>query len=251
MSTFSNVTSFDNDGFEWNFEPSSWKIKDETGVLEGSCGSHEILEQGKILRISPPSKKDFWARTFYNPILIKNDASGLLYTIPISMEATIKVDFEYEAKSQFDQAGLFIHVDNDHWVKAGIEYCDGNYKLSVVVCNKGYSDWSTQPWANGAAKLRIHKVNISSSIVVEAAPLQSEKEAPNASNTVKYESIRIAHLSTNNGYLDTDPYLQEDLDIKWKIGPFAACPTSQFGCTAAFSNFFIGPLEETTHSCTL
>ena len=263
-------TSFDDINLEWYNEPTSWNrnvsisdqdtietttgidstnfidtsIIDTTntiGIIEGSGGSYQINNHGKVLILYPPAKKDFWSKTFYNPILIKNDASGLLYNIPINMESTIKIDFKYEAYAQFDQAGLLIYIDNNHWVKAGIEYCDGAYKLSVVVCNDGYSDWSTQPWNNGAAKLRIHKVNISDSIVVEAAPYTTNTNTTDTN--VDYQSIRIAHLSIPiKG--DTD----STSTSTWRIGPFAACPTAQLGCHAEFTSFHIGPLEQTTHS---
>jgi regulation of enolase protein 1 (concanavalin A-like superfamily) len=42
--------------------------------------------------------------------------------------------------------------------QAGIEYCDGAARLSVVVTNI-FSDWSTQPWPSTAARLRLHKIN--------------------------------------------------------------------------------------------
>ena len=44
--------------------------------------------------------------------------------------------------SQFDQAGLIIFKDPEHWLKTGIEFVDGHPKLSCVITNM-YSDWST------------------------------------------------------------------------------------------------------------
>ena len=37
-------------------------------------------------------------------------------------------------------------VDDNTWVKAGIEFTDGYPRLSCVVTNNGFSDWSTQRW---------------------------------------------------------------------------------------------------------
>ena len=54
-----------------------------------------------------------------------------------------------------------IAVDENAWVKAGIEYTDGAPRLSCVVTNDGgFSDWSTQPWVNwddvaGATSIRV------------------------------------------------------------------------------------------------
>lgn len=97
------MTRFDNEKMVWLNNPSDWGVVDDTGELEGSGGSFSIENEGTILKLSPPACKDFWARTFYTPLLIKNDASGLLCTISSEEESTIYVDFEYTPVSQFDQ----------------------------------------------------------------------------------------------------------------------------------------------------
>jgi regulation of enolase protein 1 (concanavalin A-like superfamily) len=199
---------------------------------EGYGGVVTVSEGGDELRLSAPAKKDFWSKTFYSPLLIKSDASALLCSIEDDVEVTVKTDFQFEPKSQFDQGGLLVYVDEAHWVKCGIEYCDGSPRLSVVVCND-YSDWSTQPWAATAVSLKIHKVKQSDSIVVEAAPL----------GTDHYQFIRIAHLAVN---ADTSKGR-----LPWRVGPYAACPIRQSGCETLFRNFSIGPREASTHSAEL
>ena len=64
--------------------------------------------------------------------------------IPWEEEATITTSFTLKPKEQFDQAGIMVIVNENVWVKAGIEYTDGFPNLSCVVTNDGYSDWSTQ-----------------------------------------------------------------------------------------------------------
>jgi regulation of enolase protein 1 (concanavalin A-like superfamily) len=178
------INHFNHASLFWLHEPTKWAILDPNGELEGSGGSFQISSDGKELRMCAPSKKDFWSKTFYNPLLIKSDASALLTIIPNNHEITTKIDFEFEPKSQFDQAGLLIYIDDQHWVKCGIEYCDGSPRLSVVVTNE-FSDWSTQPWGSNSVSLKVHKVNQSNSLVVEAAPLGSSD----------FQFVRIAHLS--------------------------------------------------------
>ena len=46
-----------------------------------------------------------------------------------------------EYKARFDQAGLMIRLDNENYLKAGIEFVDGKYNISVVVTHHT-SDWS-------------------------------------------------------------------------------------------------------------
>lgn len=179
------VNSFDHPNLVWLHEPTKWTISDPTGEFEGSGGFFQISSDAKELRMYAPSKKDFWSKTFYNPLLIKSDASALITNVPVNHEITAKIDLIFEPKSQFDQAGLLIYIDDHHWVKCGIEYCDGTSRLSVVVTNE-FSDWSTQPWQSNSISLKVHKVNQSDSIVVEAAPLDS---------TYDFQFVRIAHLS--------------------------------------------------------
>jgi regulation of enolase protein 1 (concanavalin A-like superfamily) len=52
--------------------------------------------------------------------------------------------FRGDFEAQYDQAGLMLRVDAEHWIKAGLEFADGRLWLSVVVTN-GVSDWSQQP----------------------------------------------------------------------------------------------------------
>jgi len=225
------INSFNDNRLIWLNNPSSWNIDDNTGEKEGSCGNSNIEQDGKLLIIYPPTKKDFWLKTFYTPLLIKTDASALLCDIPLEIESTCKIDLSLNAITQFDQGGLLVYIDESHWMKCGIEYCDGMPRLSVVVTNT-FSDWSTQMWSSLSVRLKIHKVRQSDSIVVEAAEIGSED----------YHFIRIAHLSHSH---------TSDSPIRWRIGPYSASPIKNNGCFASFSNFFVGDKEESAHSSNL
>jgi regulation of enolase protein 1 (concanavalin A-like superfamily) len=224
---------FNDSGWSWLYRPDSWGRADDSCEQEGT---HSVSEDGSQLSFYPPARRDFWSRTFYTPLLKKSDASGYLFSIDLNEEATIKVDFEFTPRTQFDQAGLLVYLDDEHWMKCGIEYCDGHPQLSVVVCNC-FSDWSVQPWTHTSARIKIHKVNQSRSVVVEAAPLGSED----------YKFIRIAHLSTSSSN-SLVPSVESAPCVSWRVGPFSACPISQQGCRATFFNMHIGPSESTTHN---
>lgn len=126
-------------------------------------------------------------------------------------------------------------------MRAGIELCDGSPRLSVVVCNV-FSDWSTQPWPCNAARLRVHKITQSSSLVVEAATLGSED----------FQFVRIAHLSAMSIHKGEDLNDLEKhgaaVEKSWRVGPFSAVPMQQKGCRAHFRNFRIGNKEKSTHN---
>jgi regulation of enolase protein 1 (concanavalin A-like superfamily) len=97
------IQSFSDEGMVWLNNPTEWNVPDETGQQEGSGGHFAVEDDGKILKLAPPAFKDFWARTFYSPLLIKHDASALLCTVPADTECTLCIDFEYTPMSQFDQ----------------------------------------------------------------------------------------------------------------------------------------------------
>lgn len=260
------MASFEISGFgdgrqTWLHRPDSWNVVDSSagGDVEGSGGSFEIEgSQCEVLKIKPPAKKDFWARTFYSPLLIKSDASALLFSCPWDLEATIKTQVSFSGISQFDQAGLLVYIDDDNWMKCGLEYCDGSPRLSVVVTNNGFSDWSTQSWACFAVKLRVHKVLQSDSIVVEASPVPIADEidklsinqrascdslAVEVDEKDEYHFIRIAHLGSQS--------VMAAQGKRWRVGPYAACPITQRGCEATFTQFSVGAKEKTIHSAAL
>jgi hypothetical protein len=239
------VNSFEDSKFEWFHHPEQWTVAEENvvvGETEGTGGCIEHISPDE-LRFQAPAKKDFWARTFYSPLLIKNDATGYLYPVAGDVEVTASVTFSLNAISQFDQAGILIYVDDEHWVKCGIEYCDELPRLSVVVCNRGFSDWSTQVWSSTSAHLRVHKVLQSSSFVVEAAPVSDESTAER-----QYQFVRIAHLASSSPTFRAD---DPSTFPTWRLGPFAACPIAQRGCSVSFRDFAIGPRLAAAHSSEL
>ena len=55
------------------------------------------------LQVEPHALRDAWARTFYEPLLVKNNAAALLCDIPASVEATAELDCFMQPQHQFDQ----------------------------------------------------------------------------------------------------------------------------------------------------
>lgn len=92
-------------------------------------------------------EKTFWHKTFYNPILIKDDAPVSYLKLDSWQWYTIQTSFAFHAVRQFDQAWLYIWINSNHWLKTGIEVVDQQPRLSVVVTNI-YRDWSMQAWSD-------------------------------------------------------------------------------------------------------
>lgn len=85
--------------------------------------------------VTPQS--DYWRISHYG--FTVDDAPFYYGEYGGEFEATVKISGNY--KTRFDQAGLMIRLDNENYIKAGIEYVDGKYNLSVVVTHHT-SDWS-------------------------------------------------------------------------------------------------------------
>lgn len=102
------------------------------------------------LRTGPGT--DFWRATLVD--YIKD--SGHFYYEPVSGDfvATVRILGEY--RDQYDQAGLFVRVDEQNWMKCGIEIVndvwardykvDGSAHLIMAgLTTHGWSEWSTLP----------------------------------------------------------------------------------------------------------
>lgn len=242
------VVGFDGIGtsLSWFCDPTMWKA--QPGKREGMDGGWKVNASGELI-LSPPAKKDFWRRTYYQPLLIKDDGPCLFATVPLSEAFTCETSFTLDAMRQFDQAGILVRIDPEHWIKAGIEHVDGAPRLSCVVTN-GFSDWSTQPWPGGKAslRLRVSKVGADDSYVVEAAQAGAGRGKKEEDHD-EWRFIRIAHLGAASrvaapaeGDQDAAP------EGKLWVGVFGCCPEDQQGCKVVFHSFEVRPGTSFRHN---
>ena len=98
----------------------------------------EAVEDGDELLVTAVAGSDAWRHTSYG--FVHDSAHALLS--PLAVGQALEVDFRADFTGQFDQAGLMIRADAEHWVKAGCEFADGVLNLGAVV-TLGKSDWST------------------------------------------------------------------------------------------------------------
>ncbi len=94
----------------------------------------------------------------------------------------MEVEFRCNLQAQFDQAGVFLQFDREHWVKSGVERSDGVDMLSAVV-TMGRSDWSTGPvpaWSGRVVTIRLSRAHESVTIraKVDDGPFQLVRVAP-------------------------------------------------------------------------
>jgi regulation of enolase protein 1 (concanavalin A-like superfamily) len=108
------------DRCHWLNEPASWTL--------GPDGLAVVTDHGT----------DFWRLTHYG--FTRHTGHMFGYQAVGGFTATVRVRGQY--KSLYDQAGLMVLLDEENWIKTGIEFSDGACLLGSVV-TQGHSDWAT------------------------------------------------------------------------------------------------------------
>jgi regulation of enolase protein 1 (concanavalin A-like superfamily) len=98
----------------------------------------EIGDDG--MRVTAVEGSDAWRITSYG--FIHDTEHALL--VPFEQNSAMEVAFHLDFEAQFDQAGIFVKVDDTTWIKTGVERSDGEDSLGAVV-TRGMSDWSLSP----------------------------------------------------------------------------------------------------------
>lgn len=178
-------------GGEWWNEPKSWTVSGDT------------------LTVVTDHETDFWRETYYGFV----HDNGHAYTVPVDdgFTATLRVRADYTQK--FDQAGMFLMLDEHHWLKCGVELTDGDRFLSVVVTNER-SDWSVSQPFKTLHDFRLRLTVRDGSVLVHASP-----------DGEHWSMLRVAAFAKAPRY---------------RIGPMTCSPT-RAGLAVTFSDFAIGP----------
>lgn len=99
-----------------------------------------VVERDGDLLVTAVEGSDAWRITSYG--FVHDDEHALLAPFPDG--TAVEVEFTAAFSEQFDQAGLFIRVTDERWIKAGVEFADGRSQVGAVVTD-GMSDWSLAP----------------------------------------------------------------------------------------------------------
>ena len=134
--------------------------------------------RGTDLLVTAKEGSDAWRTTSYG--FIHDSEHALLAPFPEG--SAVEVEFTAGFSEQFDQAGVFVRVSAEHWVKAGVEFADGACQLGAVVTD-GMSDWSLAPvpdWRGRRVLIRISRSGDALTIRARAAdgPLQLVRVVP-------------------------------------------------------------------------
>lgn len=188
-------------------------------LLEVGTWTHEpdaVVLDGDVLRVTAVEGSDAWRTTSYG--FVHDSEHALLQQVdgPSSVEVSFVLDYA----EQFDQAGVFLRVDDRTWIKAGVEFSDGMPQLGAVV-TRDFSDWSVAPVAEWAGR----SVTVRASRDGDAVTIRAwaDGEEPRL--------VRVAYL---------------DPDAAVSAGLFCAAPT-RAGLTVTFTGFRVGAPDGSLH----
>jgi hypothetical protein len=148
------------------------------------------------LRVTTAHESDFWRNTSYG--FVHDSGHALLIDFPVntSMEVTFVLDYS----GQFDQAGIIVYSDSQHWIKAGVESADGFPQVGAVVTSVN-SDWSLAPVSQWIGK----QVTVRASRTTDALTIRARCGDDD-------QLIRLAPINSS---------------LSWSAGPHCASPVSQ------------------------
>lgn len=173
----------------WFNEPAQWEIKDKK----------------LIMAVTPQS--DYWRISHYGFTL--DDAPFYYSTYGGEFETKVKITGDYNAR--FDQMGLMLRIDEQNYIKAGVEFVDGKFNLSTVVTHKT-SDWIV--------------------IVLEKTPPFLWIKAVR-----RLDAVEIFYSFDDKEYtMMRNAYLQDNTPVQ--VGFMAASPDGN-GFRAIFENFTV------------
>ncbi|MCC3295589.1 DUF1349 domain-containing protein [Arthrobacter sp. zg-Y411] len=166
----------------------------------------QVIIDGNCLQVTAAGHSDAWRYTSYG--FVHDSAHALL--APLGAEGAMEVSFLLDYSEQFDQAGIFLHVSESVWIKAGVEVSDGIPQVGAVVTHE-VSDWSVAPvpeWIGQVITVRLSRSGDAVTIRARAG------DEP-------FRLIRVAPLSET---------------ASAAAGPFCASPTRD-GLTVTFTRW--------------
>jgi hypothetical protein len=173
------------------------------------------VHENTHLKVTTIHESDFWRNTSYG--FVHDSGHALLTDFPAnsSMEVTFTLDYS----GQFDQAGIIVHSDSQHWIKAGVESADGLPQVGAVVTSIN-SDWSLAPVAGWFGK----EVTVRASRTHDALTIRARCGDED-------QLIRLAPI---------------DSSLSWSAGPHCASPVST-SLEAMFIRWTHGDADLTLH----
>jgi uncharacterized protein len=121
---------------------------------------------------------DFWRKTHYG--FIRDNGHFYYDLVKGDFDVEVKVAGQY--KDLYDQAGLMVRVDEENWLKCGIEFVGGVQYISAVF-TRDFSDWSVAPLTDNPSFIWLRLTRRS-----EAIEIQYSR------NGIDYTLLRMGYL---------------------------------------------------------
>ena len=165
--------------------------------------------QGDSLEIVTDKATDFWRETHYG----FNRDSGHFLGFQTAEAFTAELRVQGDFRALYDQAGIMVRIDAQHWVKAGIEFSDGHAMLGSVLTD-GRSDWATAHYGHDAGDFRLRATVANGVLRLQAS-----------ADGKLWPLMRLAPFPKASSYL---------------VGPMA-CTPERAGLKVVFSSFCLTP----------
>ncbi len=168
------------------------------------------------LRVTTDANTDFWRTTSYG--FIRD--SGHFFGTHVDGAFTAQLHVAAQYSALYDQAGMMVRIDAQHWIKCGVEFSDGQLLLSTVL-TLDKSDWavSLAPAMPNGFWLRV---------TVEKGVIRVQY----STDGLRWPLLRLAPFPEAGHYL---------------VGPMC-CTPERGGLEVVFSQFSLGPaLQKELH----
>ncbi|GAA0965343.1 hypothetical protein FFA01_22900 [Frigoribacterium faeni] len=185
-----------------------------TGTWTTPPARVDVADDG--MQVTAVEGSDAWRTTSYG--FVHDTEHALL--APFGQDTAVEVSFRLDFTEQFDQAGVFVKVDDATWIKTGVERSDGVDSLGAVV-TRGMSDWSLSPVPDWHGRVVTVRASRSGDALTVRARVDDEP----------WRLVRVAPL---------------DPDAEVAAGPMC-CSPSRGDLTVRFTSWRTGPADEGLH----
>ncbi|WGE91111.1 DUF1349 domain-containing protein [Actinobacillus genomosp. 1] len=182
----SRKMQFEISQFKWWNKPKSYFITEEK------------------IEITTEPHTDLWQKTYYH---FKNNNAPMLQidTEDQYFSFVVKTDFS-GSQHRFDQCGVVMYLDSENWLKASVEYENGDFQhLGSVVTNQGYSDWATTEIPASVKTMWYRLSRREQDFRIECSP-----------DGVNFSQMRICHMANATGKIHFGVYACSPEDSSFK-----------------------------------
>jgi regulation of enolase protein 1 (concanavalin A-like superfamily) len=135
--------------FREDFEKGSY----DSGLKWYNQPSDYSVSRGQLI-VRADKETDFWQKTYYG---FTPDSGHLLY-LELSGDFELETHVHFKFASQYDQAGLMVRSDPEHWLKTSAEYqLEGPSALGVVMTDVR-SNWSLAEFEGLQVSLKVRRI---------------------------------------------------------------------------------------------